>query len=425
MDALENNLPKTVMFQLVHHADRTFQFTVMGEGYSRMLGFDRAALLAEARLALEQVYEQDIQLLHNAFQLSREQGKPAHFELRVLDKNGALKWLQVSAAPRIKQRALYWDGLFQDITAVKKQLAVLQEEKQNLQNLFEVIDDLLFVCDLEGRILHANLAVQHRLKFALEDLQEKSIFQFVSENRRTGIYGLIARMRTREYAAAELPLTGGSDEIILGELRAYRGQWEQKEVIYLQIRDITEQKIAENSLKESREVLLHIINTIPMSVYWKDTQSIYHGCNETFARTHGLNNTSDVVGKTSFDLTDDDLARDIVDLEQRAIQTNHVLEQTQKPYIREDGSPGRRDISILPLHGDNGLPAGVLGIWRDVTGNSLAQERLKRTLEDMERFNDLLRSRERRTLELKAEINSLLLQNGQEPRYKTTLEDRS
>ena len=42
---------------------------------------------------------------------------------------------------------------------------------------------------------------------------------------------------------------------------------------------------------------------------------------------------------------------------------------------------------------------------------------------DMERFNQLMRGRERRTLELKAEINELLKRLGQEPKYETTLEN--
>jgi len=64
-----------------------------------------------------------------------------------------------------------------------------------------------------------------------------------------------------------------------------------------------------------------------------------------------------------------------------------------------------------------------LGIWRDITEQNRSEERLKRTLEDMERFNHLMRGRERRTLELKAEINSLLKELGQPIKYRTTLDD--
>ena len=67
-----------------------------------------------------------------------------------------------------------------------------------------------------------------------------------------------------------------------------------------------------------------------------------------------------------------------------------------------------------------GKAVGVLGAWRDVTEQNQAEERLKRTLDDMERFNQLMRGRERRTLELKAEINNLLMELGKPKKYRTT-----
>jgi hypothetical protein len=58
-----------------------------------------------------------------------------------------------------------------------------------------------------------------------------------------------------------------------------------------------------------------------------------------------------------------------------------------------------------------------------VSEKNQAEERLKRTLEDMERFNHLMRGRERRTLELKTEINQLLKLLGQVPKYENTMEN--
>jgi hypothetical protein len=63
---------------------------------------------------------------------------------------------------------------------------------------------------------------------------------------------------------------------------------------------------------------------------------------------------------------------------------------------------------------------GILGMWRDVTEQKQAEERLKRTLEDMERFNQLMLGRERRTLELKAEVNDLLEEQGKSAKYRTS-----
>jgi len=50
----------------------------------------------------------------------------------------------------------------------------------------------------------------------------------------------------------------------------------------------------------------------------------------------------------------------------------------------------------------------------------IAEDRLRETLSDLEKFNRLMIGREMRTLELKREINELLVKLGEPPRYTTT-----
>lgn len=424
-DCLGNDVPNIVPFELIYRSDRTFKFTFMGAGYQRLLGLDRDALLNNARQGLDHIYEKDVTLLKKAFQQGKKKGKRADFELRVLDINGKLKRLQVCATPRLEQRTLYWDGFFQDITSDHQARSALLDENKNLKNFFQVIGDFLFVCDMDGKLLHANPAAEARLDYPLNELLNMSVFELFPDDHLDGVYELIAQLHTNKIATSELPLASRTNEHILSEVRAFQGRWSQTEAVYLQIWDISTRRETETALRESEEVLQLIINSIPMSVYWKDTQSTYHGCNKAFVRECGLENINEIIGKTLHDLVDDDLAREIEAYEQRAIKKNHSLSHILKSYTRTDGSPGRREISLLPLQGNTGMPIGILGLWRDVTENSMAEERLTKMLEDLERFNDLLRSRERRTLELKAEVNELLNQSGKEHKYKTTRETRS
>ena len=45
-----------------------------------------------------------------------------------------------------------------------------------------------------------------------------------------------------------------------------------------------------------------IMRYLPGYVYWKDTNSVYLGCNENFAHVAGLNSIEEIVGKTDYDL---------------------------------------------------------------------------------------------------------------------------
>ena len=56
------------------------------------------------------------------------------------------------------------------------------------------------------------------------------------------------------------------------------------------------------TLKHQSNLLADIIAMIPYSIFWKDRQSRYLGCNATFAREAGLEDPEQVIGKNDFDL---------------------------------------------------------------------------------------------------------------------------
>jgi PAS domain-containing protein len=52
----------------------------------------------------------------------------------------------------------------------------------------------------------------------------------------------------------------------------------------------------------STELLQKVLDTIPQSVFWKDRDSVYLGCNHLFAELAGLKSSTEIVGLTDFDL---------------------------------------------------------------------------------------------------------------------------
>ncbi|MEE9369139.1 MAG: PAS domain S-box protein [Pontiella sp.] len=419
-----DNLPNVTIFQLTYTRGGVFKFTYLSKGYERALGFDRDWAVADARIVFDHVYEEDVPLLQDAFERGRKTLEPADVEIRMLDVSGKLKWLYVSAVPHVEQNALVWDGFMQDISVSRNMEDALIEENRNFQNLFETIDDLLLVCDMNGKLIHTNPSVKMRLGFTAEDLDDMSIFELYDEDQRAEIYQVIARMQSEQSTTCGLPLHMKRGGIIPVEMNVFQGSWKNKKAIFGVARDIAGRQRVEGALRESQQMLQLIMDTIPMSVFWKDKDSIYLGCNKTFIRECGLERVEDVVGKTPFDLFIPMTAPDVIERDQRVISNNQPLFNLLESHTRTDGSIGWREISKIPLRDDDGRAVGVLGVWRDVTEKNRAEDRLKKTLEDMERFNQLMRGRERRTLELKAEINNLLTSQNKPKKYRTTTDDR-
>ncbi len=425
IQSMGDNLPNVTIFQLACTPEGGFSFNYLSRGYERAFGFSCDEVLEDARHAFEHVYETDIPILRQAYDHARSTLSPADIELRVLDVSGKLKWLRISAVPRMEGKMLVWDGFMQDISVNKNIEDALLEENRNFQNLFATIDDFLLICDMNGRLLHSNPSVEQRMGYTHRELRSMNFKDLYAPKWQSEIARLMIAMQTEQTMSCGFPMqlkTGGTISV---EMNLFQGSWKNKKAFFGVARDITRRQRTENALRESQQMLQLIMDTIPMSVFWKDKDSVYLGCNKTFIAECGLNAMDEVVGKTPYDLFDPAMASIIVERDNLVISNNQPTIGHLESHTRLDGSIGWREINKIPLRDEEERAVGVLGVWRDVTEQRRAEERLKRTLEDMERFNQLMRGRERRTLELKAEINHLLKELGQPRKYRTTTEDLS
>lgn len=417
---LGENQTDVTVFQLIRDFNGNFAFSFLSKGYEKAIGIDRKQVMRDAKLAFDHIYEEDIPKLIKCYREAYENLVPADLEIRILDARGYLKWLRISAIPCREKSDLIWVGFMQDISLRKTIEKRVLGEKENFQNLFETIDDFLLICDMNGSILHTNPAVQHKLEYPKGELETMSIFELYPKSLRDKVYKVIAIMQTETHCSCGLPIKIKSGGTIPVEMKTFKGFWENKPAIFAVARDVASRRKTESKLRESQEMLQLTMNTIPMSVFWKDKDSVYLGCNKSFCKECGFDTVEDVIGKTPFDFFDNETASKIVDQDQQVILKNEPELNFLHSYKRTGGEVGWRESNTIPLHNEHGQAVGILGMWRDVTDQNRAEERLKRTLEDMERFNQLMRGRELRTLELKDEVNALQKELGRQIKYRTT-----
>ena len=143
--------------------------------------------------------------------------------------------------------------------------------------------------------------------------------------------------------------------------------------------DITHSKQIEEELRLNRNMLKKILDTVPQSIFWKDRNSNYLGCNEVFAREMGLDDAKQIIGKSDYDIThlkeDADAYRtDDKDVIERNESKQHIIEQMQK----SDGKRIWVDTTKVPLNDEQGNVMGILGIYEDITDRKKAEETLEK-----------------------------------------------
>ena len=134
------------------------------------------------------------------------------------------------------------------------------------------------------------------------------------------------------------------------------------------IRDITERRRTEVTLKHQSNLLADIIAMIPYSIFWKDRQSRYLGCNATFAREAGLKDPAEVIGKNDLDLQwTTHQAQFFRRCDQEVIGTGKSLIDLEVPSAHADGSESTLLVSKVPIRDGAGQVIGVLGVHADIT----------------------------------------------------------
>jgi len=385
-----------------------------------MLGIARNRVIKNAKIAFDYIYEEDMPKLQHAYEQSQENLMIIDEIIRILDISGELKWLRISAVPHREGKKLILDGFMQDVSASKITENRLEEEKQNFQNFFETLHEFMLVCDLNGNLLYTNPSVAKRLGYTREEFTSMQLPDLYPRPFHEKVRHILMQRTNIDNTVRKLPLQTKDGEQITVDMNIIQGTWGGNDALFCVARDITENARIEAALRESQQMLQLIMDTIPIGIFWKDRDSVYLGCNRTYATIHGLKSIKDVVGKTPFDIFDKDLASSLIKEDRQVLSTNRPLLNLQNTYTRTDGRTGWLEWSKIPLHDKNGHVVGVLGFLRDITEQKQADDRLRRMLEDMERFNLLMRSRERRTLELKEEVNKLLAELGKPAKYRTT-----
>lgn len=147
------------------------------------------------------------------------------------------------------------------------------------------------------------------------------------------------------------------------------------------IRNITERKRASEELHASKDMLNKVINTIPQSVFWKDTEGRYLGCNARHAALFGFDDPRQIIGLTDFDLSipSEDAHAYRAD-DRKVIENNQTKLHFIEPIRLANGRRIWGDTSKAPLLNKQGTPIGVLGIFTDITEHKAMEEALQKRI---------------------------------------------
>jgi PAS domain S-box-containing protein len=110
----------------------------------------------------------------------------------------------------------------------------------------------------------------------------------------------------------------------------------------------------------------HLLDLTPSSVYWKDLNGDYLGCNQTMLKMVGLSSVSEIIGKTDYDLPWK-LSADMLRENDKRVIESGKLEHFEETGILTDGSVVTVISNKMPLFDISGKIIGTIGASIDIT----------------------------------------------------------
>ncbi len=293
MGSLEERFSKAFHSASVAISIVTFEegrFVDVNKAYCAVSGYSRDELIGHTITELN--IRADVPARPQLLELLRRNEPLVEVEQKLRTKSGDIRSGLLTLEPIRLEGTLHLLGMFQDITDRLRAEAALRESEERYRQLFEGIDDTIFVYDATGNILDVNESACRHLGYSRDEFLHMNVSEINTPEFSAG-FG--ERMRQRreqgrlnQVEGEVLAKAGHTITVdISSKLITYQGQTAVLSVD----RDITQRKLTEQKLRDSEARYRAVVEdqTEFIARIAPDWQIKF--ANEAFCRYYGKNYT--------------------------------------------------------------------------------------------------------------------------------------
>jgi len=354
-------------------------------------------------------------------------------------KNGEEFWesTSISAIKNDEGEITHFVAAKQDITDQKQTEQAIMESRAKYRDLVENANCIIFQMDTRGNITFFNRFAQDFFGYSEAEILGRNVVGTITpatdstgRNIEIMIQDLVKHPEKYTDNENENIRRNGESVWVAWTNRAiYDDENRLSEILCIGI-DRSEQKKAEEIVKNSEQRLAQIINFLPDPTWVIDREGRVVTWNQAMENLTGVA-AADIVGKGNYEYALPfygerrpiliDLVREWnPEYEKKYLSIKKVGDKLVSESYHPDLGDGGLHLSgnASLIYDAAGQVAGAIESLRDTTESKRMEAELRRNVEELERFNKIAIGREIKMIQLKEEINELLGQLDQDKKYK-------
>ncbi len=392
--------------------DRKGNFLDMSDGVEELLGVTKEDLLGTNFMKASFIPAKTKALFVKNL-AGRMLGKDVgRYEVELIGKNGEPKLLEVNGMKVDYQGKPADLVLFRDVSEQRKAEQALLEKEEQWSSLIHNVPDIIFIVEHDGTILSIN----HTLPgFESTHLIGKTVYDIIEPAYRDVLQSKITEtFNTGKSTSCQLQGKGAGHQMLWYETRIapITRNGEVIDVILIS-RDITEQKKADEILRENEERYKSIVeNSLDVIVLTQPDGVISYispSCNEVLGYDPlELAGTKQwIAHPDDAKIVNEKFSYAFKGKSQKNFEYRITTKKGETKWVSHTWSP------IFKQHELN----LIVSVIRDINEQKEAEEQLKEKLGELQKFQEITVDRELKMMELKKEINALCKKCGKKPKY--------
>ncbi|MBN1780592.1 PAS domain S-box protein [bacterium] len=311
------------------------------------------------------------------------------------------------------------------------------------RRLFEFSNDAIFICTLQGDIIDINMRACEMLQYGKEELLVMKVHQLHTETEIEKSHRTLAAVKKSGAARFESKFKCRDGTIIDVEISAALIK-EEKPIIQGVVRDITERIKTSNKLESmknrleeqvqkrteeikkanlSLQLFSQVIDQSPVLVYIMDHDGHIEYANPNFFEVTGYNAGS-ILGNSPLILKYDELSRALLGEKWTSIKMGFEW-SGDLCIIKKRNTIVWLHTTISPIRDKSGKISNYVAIAEDITDRKRIDEALRSRTKELELFNKSMIDREIKVIEMKKEVNTLMLELGRKIKYPPIWENET